>query len=411
MMMDYCIHINNKVIIFLWFLFIISCTSERNGGTLVKNLSTIEATTDLVIGIPDQPLEYQLGRPIAVRTDAEGHIYIADRASREIKVFDHDGTYLRSIGGRGRGPGEFEDFEFMEMSPEGHLVLMDRGNMRYTVISREGEEVGSYPYNMSDPFYPQSITYTDEQILALFYNSSSRLEIPEFERDLFHLYSTDFQQRKTSFMPVEQLGYDNWYLVNAMGIHPGSFTLSEDDTILIFSPCTYTGLLYKFMKENDGLWTFDRTIQGTTPGIDPYQIYASESQFLSAMDSEIARAGQVSDANGTHWGSQFSMDAGIYSLKDGRMVHFYAEWKEDYKRLPGSMSHPMDLYVQVFDPSGELTHHSFLFTYIEQFVVPFFSVVNWMDENGNFYMLDHPDEIPIVRRFSLDLPGVGKSEK
>jgi hypothetical protein len=387
-------------------LLLLSCSSEPGEEPAAEEAGTIEATTDLVIGLEDQPLEYQLGRPIAVRTDAEGHIYIADRFSREIKVFDHDGTYLRIIGGRGRGPGEFEDFEFMEWTPEGHLVLMDRGNLRYTVITTDGEEIASYPYNMHDQFYPQSLTYVDGQILALFYNSSSSLETPVLDRNLFHIYSTDFQNHKSSFLPISELGYNEIAHVSGMGFHPGSFILSEDKTVLNFSPFTYKGSLYKFRKKTDSEWEFDTTLRGKKPEMDPFHIYISEQQYNSAVDSGVARAAAIHFAGGTTWRSQFSMDAGIYSLMDGRLVHFYAVWKEGYERLPESMSHPMDLYVQVFDKFGEITHHGYLFTYIEQFVVPFFSVVNWMDEQGNFYMLDHPDEIPVVRRFSLDLgPG------
>jgi hypothetical protein len=135
-----------------------------------------------------------------------GTSILADRFSREIKVFDNDGTYLHSIGGRGRGPGEFEDFEFMEWTPEGHLVLMDRGNLRYTVISTDGEEIASYPYNMQDQFYPQSISYVDGQVLSLFDNSTANLETPMFERDLFHVYSTDFQERLTIFYAGPSIG-------------------------------------------------------------------------------------------------------------------------------------------------------------------------------------------------------------
>lgn len=386
-------------------LLLFSCSSESEAPP-GEEVPVIEVTSDLVIGLEEQPLDHQLGQPIAVRTDEEGRIYVADRFSRDIKVFEPDGNYLRSIGGRGRGPGEFEDFEFMELTPEGHLVLMDRGNMRYTLISTDGEEIASFPYNMSDQFYPQSITYVDGQMLALFYRSSSSLEIPEFERDLFHIYSTDFQERKTSFPPVKRLGFDEWYQLQAMGFHPGSFTLSEDRNLLVFSPSTYTGTLYVYRKQEDGEWEFEKTLQGSEPGVNPIHIYASESQYKRAMDNGLARAGQVRYAGEMYWGSQLSMDAGLFAMDFGRLVHFYAEWKEGYERLSGSMSHPMDLYVQVFDPDGDLRHHGYLFPFVEQFVVPLYSVVNWMDEQGRFYLLEHPDGIPVVRRFSLELPGL-----
>ena len=38
-----------------------------------------------------------MGRPIAVRTDEEGNIYIADRQSKKINVFDSEGGLLPLI--------------------------------------------------------------------------------------------------------------------------------------------------------------------------------------------------------------------------------------------------------------------------------------------------------------------------
>jgi hypothetical protein len=387
-------------------LLLLSCSSEPDEDPAIEEVSTIEATTDLVIGLDDQPLEYQLGQPIAVRTDEQGHIYVADRFSREIKVFDNDGTYLYSIGGRGRGPGEFEDFEFMEWTPEGHLVLMDRGNLRFSIISADGEQVDSFPYNFSAQFYPQSISYLDGQVLGLLYDTFFDPEISMFERDLFHVYSTDFQKRVTTFLPVHQLGYeDDLFPLLMLASHPGSFTLSEDNNVLTFSPGTYTGSFFVYKKRENGRWEFDRTFSGRKPGVDPFKVYTSESQYKTLRSQGVARATEVHYGGEVHWGSQFSMDAGLFSLEDSRMVHFYAEWKEGYEQLSESMSHPMDLYVQIFGLDGELQHHGYLFSFVERFTFPVGSVVNWMDEKGRFYLFDHTKEgIPVVRRFSLDLP-------
>ena len=101
-------------------IILISCSGEDEHYIDVDRSNvpdTITMKTNLVIGLEDQPVEHQFGQPIAVRTDVEGNIYVADRASKYIKVFDQDGNYLRSLGGRGRGPGEFQEMEFMEWTP------------------------------------------------------------------------------------------------------------------------------------------------------------------------------------------------------------------------------------------------------------------------------------------------------
>ena len=129
-------------------LILHSCNSEEEQS--IADIELVESHTDLAIGLPDQSLEYQFGEPVAVRTDQEGLIYVADRGSMEVKVFDSDGQYIKSIGGRGRGPGEIHEIELMEMTPEDNIVILDRVNLRFMTIDRDGEQVDMYPYNLEN---------------------------------------------------------------------------------------------------------------------------------------------------------------------------------------------------------------------------------------------------------------------
>jgi len=293
--------------------------------------------------------------------------------------------------------------QFMELTSDGDLVLMDRVNLRFLVINSDGEEIDSFPYNLDDQIYPQSIKYLDGEIIALFFDSSSMLQIPVLDRHLFHTLSPDFQTRYSSFMPVHHLGLEEVFPAFSMAYHPGSFALSKNKDIIIYSPSTYTGKLYRYINKSDGKWIFDRTFLGNQPNHDPFVIYHSESQYKRALDSGDARAQKFRWSSGTYHGTQYSMDAGIYFLDDGSVLQFYAEWKDGYERLSDSMNHPMDLYVQVFNEEGNLTHHAYILTYIERFIIPLYSAVNWMDEKNRFYLLEQPDGVPIIRRFSLEI--------
>src|SRR5690625_7566686 len=93
-------------------LILHSCNSEEEQS--IADIELVESHTDLAIGLPDQSLEYQFGEPVAVRTDQEGLIYVADRGSMEVKVFDSDGQYIKRIGGSGGGPGGSREDELME---------------------------------------------------------------------------------------------------------------------------------------------------------------------------------------------------------------------------------------------------------------------------------------------------------
>jgi len=397
----------NLNIISLSVILMVLFSCEKSSSTSEKTIKIqiIEAESDLQIGLPDQPLENQFGQPIAVRTDALNNIYIADRQSKTIKVFDNDGRYLKSLGGRGRGPAEFQEMEFMELTPEGHLVLMDRGNLEFKVISTEGKQIASYPYNLSDQFYPQSVRYTDDWIFALFFNSSSSLNTPLTERKLFHISQTDFQKRDTSFFQINQIVVDYGIRIALMTIYPGSFVLSDDHT-LYFSPGTYDGTLFMYRQSLSGVWSHEKIFSGKLPLNEAYKDFEHEQQYNEAAESGLPRIVRSRYNRESVYGKQLSMDAGIYELSDGRIIHFYAVLGDEKYRLPeGTGSHPMDLYVQIFNKEGDLLEHSFLFTYTEQYHFPRYKLVNWKDEHDRFYMIDHPGEYPVIRRFSLKLPG------
>jgi hypothetical protein len=77
-----------------------------------------------------------LARPVAIACD--GHaVYVLDSADADIKVFAKDGSFRRSIGRKGSGPGEFRlpgDLDVLE----GRLYVADCGNRRVQVLSGEG---------------------------------------------------------------------------------------------------------------------------------------------------------------------------------------------------------------------------------------------------------------------------------
>lgn len=60
------------------------------------------------LGDDDADAPGSFGMAIGVDRRDDGTVLVADAMAHEIRVFDREGRYLRSIGGRGQGPGEFE---------------------------------------------------------------------------------------------------------------------------------------------------------------------------------------------------------------------------------------------------------------------------------------------------------------
>ncbi len=91
-------------------------------------------------GTPNGPGE--LIDPGSLGIDGAGRLYVVDSKPAVIKVFDSAGTFIRTIGREGAGPGEFR-VAFMAVRG-GHVVVHDPQQSRTTVFDTTGAFVTSW---------------------------------------------------------------------------------------------------------------------------------------------------------------------------------------------------------------------------------------------------------------------------
>ena len=99
-------------------------------ATLVEEMS---------IGAADGAEEYMLGEIADIALGTDGSIYALDRQVPTIRHYDARGTFVRTIGRRGQGPGEYRSMSGMATMPDGRLLLWDTGNWRINVYSPDGD--------------------------------------------------------------------------------------------------------------------------------------------------------------------------------------------------------------------------------------------------------------------------------
>jgi len=97
------------------------------------------------IGTLDDVGPELFGRVTALEMDAAGRIYVLEGQAQEIRVFDRDGAFIRTIGRKGGGPGEFNQPIGMAWSKAGDLWVIDPQNNRISIIDTAGAFVGSHP--------------------------------------------------------------------------------------------------------------------------------------------------------------------------------------------------------------------------------------------------------------------------
>lgn len=84
-----------------------------------------------------------LSRPSGIVVDEWGRIYVADKDSVSIKLFDSTGKFVRTIGRPGWGPGEYASL-FLAVRG-GHLVVHDPQLGRASLFDTSGTFVHSWP--------------------------------------------------------------------------------------------------------------------------------------------------------------------------------------------------------------------------------------------------------------------------
>lgn len=117
----------------------------RNAATgLWDAADTWRLTEAMRIGAVDGDGPDAFGQINGLDVDRRGRLYVLERQAQEVRVFEPDGRYLRTMGRKGGGPGELAGANGLALDGEGRVWINDPANRRYTVYDTAGAFVTSY---------------------------------------------------------------------------------------------------------------------------------------------------------------------------------------------------------------------------------------------------------------------------
>jgi hypothetical protein len=99
---------------------------------------------EISIGQIEGADEYMFGEVTELAVGTDGSIYIYDRQVPALRKYDANGKFLRNIGRRGSGPGEYLNGGGLAIGQDGRIYLWDTGNWRINVYSAAGESIGQF---------------------------------------------------------------------------------------------------------------------------------------------------------------------------------------------------------------------------------------------------------------------------
>ena len=85
-------------------------------------------------------------KPGQFAVDGRNRVYIFEYSESVIKVFGEDGKFLKTIGRKGQGPGEFGQAVYIGFCPDGRILVTDGQNRRTSFFGPEGDFLSSYQW-------------------------------------------------------------------------------------------------------------------------------------------------------------------------------------------------------------------------------------------------------------------------
>ena len=91
-------------------------------------------------------------RPTDVAWDAAGNIFVSDGyGNSRVAKFDKNGSFIKSWGSKGTGPGQFDLLHTIAVDPQGNVYVGDRSNKRIQVFDNDGNFKTQYT-NVGAPY-------------------------------------------------------------------------------------------------------------------------------------------------------------------------------------------------------------------------------------------------------------------
>jgi hypothetical protein len=109
---------------------------RTTGGTDAAALHTL--VSEVSIGELEGADEYTFGAINEVEVADDGRIYVFDRQVPALREFDAAGKYVRTLGRKGGGPGEYEAANGVGVHRDGRVVLWNPGNASINVYAPDG---------------------------------------------------------------------------------------------------------------------------------------------------------------------------------------------------------------------------------------------------------------------------------
>ena len=278
-----------------------------------------------------------------IAVDSRGNIYISDSAYSRIQLFDVAGRFVRTVGHKGEGPGEFGLITAITTDASDNLFVADMSS-RIKIFGPGGDYLRTFKHDFPGTGI-RSIRTDGQNNLFL-----SCLDI--FDRHVIHKYNAKYEHER-SFCDSRSVGSDD-VDVRIGGTFGGGYLDLDNDGNVVYTQMTPYEIR-KFSPDGDLLMRVQR-----------------ENSFMRAPQPEFFGENMRITLPAT--------STSVLVLADGRFINIV--------KKPPVPEPPAETILDLFDEDGRLL-----------FSRRFEKEMNIkrVDDEGRLYALDATDYPRVVR--------------
>jgi hypothetical protein len=154
--------------------------SDSAGVSIVENADSdvpewvVSDVPVISIGSLEGHAGHDLAMPWSSLRLPDGRIVISNAQTHEVRFYSRDGDFIRSVGGRGSGPGEFQVVGRLSRGPGDSVAVVDPVLSRLTLFSSEGELGRTIPIDLFDGGFPSLRGFLSDMLVVYQVTRSDR---------------------------------------------------------------------------------------------------------------------------------------------------------------------------------------------------------------------------------------------
>ena len=341
--------------------------------------------------------EYLFGTPDGLVRGPNGYLFVSDQQLQHIRVYDAEGGFVRKLGQRGEGPGEFERPRVLLVSEAGELMVHDGRHSRVTIFDTASHDlVDTLPFGYFQQTPAELVAgdwggnlqlmeAPDGTFLMLTIGTDGHPAPARGSKKLFIRLTRDLSEVIEQFGPYELVDIPGRFVRRLVGTNPGKALLTSSGNVW-YAPTAYAGDLLKFDFDGD-IWLEPQAVKGMDISEDVVETVDPEDADHRHMISMSTRGPTLA-------GRFLRSTAGLVEAPDRHVLHFaYHIGDDDRGDLTMERFSSDGLLVGVYSVAGNLPALS----------VPAIEVHD-IDEEGNLYTIDRTGDAPVIRVLSVEWP-------